>query len=251
MPARGSRIAVVTGAGSGIGEATARLLASDGFRVACLDLNKKAVGRVARAAGNGSFAADVDVADEQGVTETFAGIAKRFGRIDALATCAGIVDTADFMNLDASTFRRVFDVNVLGTFLCMREAARAMPKGGRICTVSSIAGIRGSSGMRAGGGVGTAAYAASKGAILALTKSAARMLAERGIAVNTVSPGTTNTPINAQVGSRGLHALKKLSLLQRFAEPGEIAKTIAFLLSPSASYVVGSNLVVDGGIAFF
>jgi NAD(P)-dependent dehydrogenase (short-subunit alcohol dehydrogenase family) len=108
-------------------------------------------------------------------------------RSTGLATCAGIVDAHDFFELSAATFRRVYDVNVCGTFSCIKAAARRMSPGARIVTVSSIAGVRG------GGLFGTAAYAASKGAVLALTKSAARALGGRNIAVNCVAPGPADT----------------------------------------------------------
>ena len=243
--------AVVTGAGSGIGKATAELLARDGYRVACFDIDLGAARNVAQSIGREAVAARVDVADEGAVQTAFSKVAKQFKRINALATCAGILDTAGFMELDSRSFRRVYDINVLGTFLSMREAARYMPKGARICTVSSIAGLRGSGGMGGTGGVGTVAYASSKGAVLALTKSAARMLVGRGISVNTVSPGTADTPINSRITAAARRKLRQLNLLKRFAKAEEIAQAIVFLLSPAASYITGSNLVVDGGIVMY
>ena len=101
------------------------------------------------------------------------------------------------------------------------------------------------------GGVGTVAYASSKGAVLALTKSAARMLVDRGISVNTVSPGTADTPINSRVKDVARRKLRRLNLLKRFATAEEIAQAIVFLLSPAASYITGSNLVVDGGVVMY
>lgn len=234
------RTAVVTGAGSGIGAATARLLAYRGFRVACLDLDKTGASRIAAGAGNGSVAFAVDVTHEAEVIATFDEIAARFGEVNALATCAGVMDTAEFMELDSAKFRRVFDVNVLGTFLCVREAARHMRAHGRVCTVASISGLRGA------GLVGAApAYSASKGAVLALTKAAAWSLGEKGIAVNAVSPGPTETPM---IGNNGA---APQNLVHRLGNPEEIAEVIAFLLSPSASYMAGANVVVDGGIAMY
>ena len=122
----------------------------------------------------GGYAFEVDVADEASVIALFDAALTAFGgRLDALATPAGIADTTPFAELTARTFRHVYDVNVIGTFLCVREAAKHMRAGGRICTVASVAGKRG------GGLSGTAAYAASKGAVLALSRSAARALAPR------------------------------------------------------------------------
>jgi NAD(P)-dependent dehydrogenase (short-subunit alcohol dehydrogenase family) len=236
------RIAVVTGAASGIGAATARLLARDGFRVACLDIDGAAAERVAQGLGGGHKGIAVDVTREDQVAAAFAALGD--GPIAALATCAGIVDMTPFMEVGAYTIRRVYDVNVVGTFLAIREAARRMPPGGRICTVASVAGLRG------GGIAGTAAYAASKGAVIALTKSAARSLAERGISVNTVAPGPTATPLVDAVihDAERWRRIEGMTVLGRAAEAGEIAETIAFLLSPRASYVTGATLTADGGL---
>jgi NAD(P)-dependent dehydrogenase (short-subunit alcohol dehydrogenase family) len=235
-------IAVVTGAASGIGAATARLLARDGFRVVCLDIDGGAVLCAAQALGEGHKGIAVDVTREDQVAAAFA--AATDGPIAALATCAGIVDMTPFMDLRADIFRRVYDVNVVGTFLAIREAARHMRPGGRICTVASVAGLRG------GGIAGTAAYAASKGAVIALTKAAARALAERGICVNTVAPGPTVTPLVDAVrhDPDTWRRVEGMTVLGRAAEAGEIAETIAFLLSPRASYVTGATLTADGGL---
>ena len=166
------------------------------------------------------------------------------GRLDVLATPAGIADTTPFMDLDAATFLRVYQVNTIGTFLCIREAAKHMLRGARICTVASVAGKRG------GGLSGTAAYAASKGAVLALTRNAARSLADKGIAVNAVAPGPVLTPMLATAFQDEEHRqrIEALTLLGRSAEPTEIAEAIVWLLSPAASYVNGETLTIDGGM---
>jgi NAD(P)-dependent dehydrogenase (short-subunit alcohol dehydrogenase family) len=238
------RVAVVTGAGSGIGAATVRALVRDGHRVACLDLDGAAAERVAREAGTGNLARRADVGSEADLIEAFAAIAAEFGRIDALATCAGVVDTTPFMDVTVDSFRRVYEINVIGTFVSIREAARHMTSGGRICTVASIAGIRG------GGLSGTAAYAASKGAVLALTKNAARALGERGIAVNSVAPGSTHTPMTERIFQDPAQRarIEGLNAFGRIGLPEEIAEAIAWLVSPRAAYVNGSTLVADGGL---
>jgi NAD(P)-dependent dehydrogenase (short-subunit alcohol dehydrogenase family) len=235
--------AVVTGGASGIGRAVCELLSKEGYRVAVADRDKRGADEVAHQIDGYAF--EVDVADEASVTALFDGALAAFGgTLDALATPAGIADTTPFMELTADTFRRVNDVNVVGTFLCIREAAKRMRSGGRICTVASVAGKRG------GGLSGTAAYAASKGAVLALSRSAARSLAPLGIAVNCVAPGATLTPMldepfkNAEQRQR----VESMTLLGRSAEPREIAEAIAWLLSPRSSYVVGETLMVDGGL---
>jgi 3-oxoacyl-[acyl-carrier protein] reductase len=237
--------AIVTGGGSGIGRAVCELLAKDGYRVAVADRDLPAAEEVAGHIDGVAY--HVDVADEASVVALFDRACEAFGgTLDALATPAGITDMTPFMDIDVATFRRMHDVNVIGTFLCIREAAKRMRPGARICTVASVAGKRG------GGLSGTAAYAASKGAVLALSRNAARVLSERGIAVNCVAPGATVTPMldsvlaDAEKKSR----IEAGILLRRAAEPSEIAEAIAWLLSPRSSYVQGETLTVDGGLMF-
>ncbi|MEP7329844.1 MAG: SDR family NAD(P)-dependent oxidoreductase [Betaproteobacteria bacterium] len=241
------RTAIVTGAASGIGAATATELAARGYRVACVDRNGPGARATAAALGALHHAFELDVADEAHVGSVFAEAVKALGSLDALVTSAGVAEMTPFMELDAATFLRVYNDNVVGTFLSIREAARHMAPGGRICTVASVAGLRG------GGLSGTAAYAASKGAVLALTKNAARSLAERGIAVNTIAPGATMTPMIAHVFANDAHRqrVESMSVMNRAAKADEIARAIAFLVSPEASYVDGATLVADGGLCMY
>jgi NAD(P)-dependent dehydrogenase (short-subunit alcohol dehydrogenase family) len=233
------RIAV-TGAGSGIGAATARLMIEKGSKVACLDRNFAAAQSVA----GDHLALAVDVGDEAAVIGVFEEIEQKLGGLDALATCAGIYETTPFFETTAKQFQRVHDVNVIGTFLCIREAARIMPAGSRICTVASVAGLRG------GGLAGTVSYASSKGAVLAVTKNAARALADRGIAVNTVAPGMIETPFAAgPLSDPAIRArIEGMAIQHRIGAPEEIAEAIAWLLSSQASFCNGMTLVVDGGM---
>lgn len=234
----------ITGAGSGIGAATARLFIERGHQVACLDRNLEAAQLVA---GAGHPAIEVDVADEDAVVRAFAAVKAAFGGLDALATCAGIYETTPFAETTVATFRRVHDVNVIGTFLCLREAAAMMQAGARICTVASVAGLRG------GGLAGTVSYATSKGAVLAMTKNAARVLGPRGIAVNTIAPGMIDTPFAAGPLSdpaiRG--RVEGMTSFNRLGTAEEIAPAIVWLLSPEASYVHGATLVADGGMVMY
>ena len=241
------RTAIVTGAASGIGAATAALLVTRGYRVACIDRDASGLRTTMAGIGAPHVAFTVDVTDEAEVTRVFAEAVAALGSLDALVTSAGVAEMTPFMELDAATFRRVYDHNVVGTFLCIREAARHMVAGGRICTVASVAGLRG------GGLSGTAAYAASKGAVLALSKSAARSLADKGIAVNTIAPGATMTPMIAHVFADDAHRkrVESMSVMNRAAQPDEIARAIAFLISPDAAYVDGATLVADGGLCMY
>ncbi|HEY0395852.1 MAG TPA: SDR family NAD(P)-dependent oxidoreductase [Candidatus Elarobacter sp.] len=238
-----SPTAIVTGGASGIGRALCELLCKDGYRVAVADRDKARAEEVAHHIDGHAF--EVDVADEASVGAMFdAALAVFGGTLDALATPAGIADTTPFMDIPVETFRRVHDINVIGTFLCIREAAKRMRAGGRICTVASVAGKRG------GGLSGTAAYAASKGGVLALSRSAARALAPQGIAVNCVAPGPTLTPMLDEPFSIAANRerVEALTLLGRSGEAHEIAEAIAWLLSPRSSYVAGETLTVDGGL---
>jgi 3-oxoacyl-[acyl-carrier protein] reductase len=239
--------AIVTGSASGIGAATVLELARQGYDTVGIDCNL--AGALAAAADASTLAGRhhallADVSDEPQLVAAIGIAVDWLGGLDALATCAGIAETTAFMDLTAQTFRRVNDVNVIGTFVAMREAASHMKAGGRICAVASVAGLRG------GGLMGTAAYASSKGAVLALTKNAARALGEKGIRVNAIAPGATLTPMIAEAWADDARRkqVESLSVQKRTAQPGEIAASIVYLLSPQASYVTGATLVVDGGL---
>ena len=238
------RVAVVTGAASGIGAALVPILAEAGYAVAALDMNVAQAATVARAAGEHNIALALDVSNEQAVIGAFDEIVAKLGRVDALATCAGVTDATPFMDATVADFRRAFEVNTLGTFLCMREAARRMTDGGTICTVASVAGLRG------GGLFGQAAYSASKGAVVALTRNGARALASRGIRVNCIAPAATATPMMEEVlkDDKFRETLLGGIPLRRISEPVEQARAIAWLLSPQSSYVHGETLVSDGGV---
>jgi NAD(P)-dependent dehydrogenase (short-subunit alcohol dehydrogenase family) len=245
------RTAIVTGAASGIGAATVLELARQGRRTVGIDIALDGARATALAAGsiNGQahLALHADVSDEPRLVAAFDEALAFLGRLDVLVTSAGVGETTPFMQLDVATFRAVHEVNVIGTFLCIREAARRMQPGGCICTVASIAGLRG------GGLSGTAAYAASKGAVLALTKNAARSLAPLGIRVNTIAPGATLTPMIAEQWKNEAHRrrVESMSVLDRTAQPQEMAAAIAFLVSPEATSITGATLVADNGLMMY
>ena len=238
-----TRTAIVTGSASGIGAATVAELARRGYRTVGIDMAAEAVPQ----SSADHLAIRADVTDEACVIAAFDQALAFLGRLDVLVTCAGVGETTPFMDLTVATFRAVNEVNVIGTFVCIREAALRMQPGARICTVASVAGIRG------GGLSGTAAYAASKGAVLALTKNAARALAPRGISVNTIAPGATLTPMIAEHWKNDAHRtrVESMSVLNRTALPHEMAAAIAFLVSPEASSITGSTLVADNGLVMY
>jgi len=234
-----ARRAAVTGAASGIGAATARRLLADGWRVACLDRNL--AGARATAGANG-VEIEIDVADEASSTRAFAEAGAAWGGLDALVTAAGVIETTPFLDTTPAQFRRLFDINVIGTFLSVREAAKQMQKGARICIVASISSYTG------GGYVATGAYATSKGAVLTMMKSCARALGERGIAVNAVAPGFIDTPFVASAMGDPARRQEVVKAVGKVGTAEQIAECAAWLVSPAADFVHGSTLIADGGV---
>jgi len=233
-----NRVAV-TGAASGIGAATARLLQSRGWRVACLDRNL--AGAHATAGPNG-LAVEVDVADEASVARAFNEVDAAFGGLEALVTAAGIINTTPFFDTTVAEFRRLFDINVIGSFLTVREGAKHMTQGARICMVASISSYTG------GGYVARGAYATSKGAVLTMMKSCARELGPRGIAVNAVAPGFIDTPFVASAMGDPVRRKEVEAAVGKVGTAEQIAECCAWLVSPAATFVHGETLIADGGI---
>jgi 3-oxoacyl-[acyl-carrier protein] reductase len=233
------RRAVVTGAASGIGAATAERLRDLGWRVACLDRNLAGARATAGADG---IAIEVDVADEPSVIRAFEQAAAAWDGLDALVTAAGIIDTSPLFETTVAQFRRLFDINVIGSFLSVREAAKHMQRGARICMVASISSYTG------GGYVARSAYATSKGAVLTMMKGCARELGPRGIAVNAVAPGFIDTPFVASAMSDPMRRKEVEAAVGKVGTAEQIAECCAFLLSPAADFVHGETLIADGGI---
>jgi NAD(P)-dependent dehydrogenase (short-subunit alcohol dehydrogenase family) len=235
------KTAFVTGAGSGIGEATARALAAEGGRVVLSDVNPAAVEAVAAELGGQATAVRLDVRDENDVAAAIAAA----GRVDALINVAGIGSTTNTPDTSLETWERVFAVNVTGTFLCCKHAVPAMARtgGGVIVNVASVAGLVG---LR-----NRAAYCASKGAVIAFTRALAIDHVADGIRVNAVCPGTIETPwVRRLVEEAGesIDALRARQLLGRLGTPEEVADAILYLASDAAAFLTGTLLTVDGGL---
>jgi NAD(P)-dependent dehydrogenase (short-subunit alcohol dehydrogenase family) len=235
---QGRRVAV-TGAASGIGAATARLLKSRGWRVACLDRNL--AGAKATAGADG-VAIELDVADEASCVRAFEQAGAAWGGLDALVTAAGIINTRPFFETPVAEFRQLFDINVIGSFLSVREGSRYMQRGARICMLASISSYTG------GGYVARSAYATSKGAVLTLMKGCARELGSRGIAVNAVAPGFIDTPFVASAMSDPARRKEVEAAVGKVGTAEQIAECCAWLVSPAADFVHGETLIADGGI---
>jgi len=242
------RVAVVTGAGSGIGRATAEVLAERGASVVIADIDEAGVARTAALidAADRTAVVKTDVTDEAAVARMIAFAVERFGRLDCACNVAGIsAEPKPFVDHTRAEWQRVIDVDLTGVFLCMQYELRRMieqNEGGAIVNVSSAAGLVAAPGQPH--------YTAAKHAVLGLTKHAAQEYARSGIRVNAVLPGQTETePMKAYLGAQPDGGARLLSRMPmgRMAQPREIAESIAWLCSDASSYVNGVSLLVDGG----
>ncbi len=243
MTGLAGRVALVTGAGSGIGEACAKALADAGAKVLVSDITLAAAQRVAGEIGELAHACAADVADEAQCDAMVALAAERFGRLDVAVNNAGVgnKDRSHVADLSTASWRKVLDVNLDGVFFSMRAEIRAMLAGGG-GSIVNIASVMGSVAVECG-----SAYVAAKHGVVGLTKAAALDHAADGIRVNAVGPGYVDTAMfsdrtdeqRAEVGAR--HPLG------RIARPEEIAAMVAWLASPAASFATGGYYPIDGG----
>lgn len=246
-----SRVMLITGASRGIGAATARLAAAEGYDL-CLNFHRRQDAAEALlaelgAAGARAIAVEADVADEAQVAGLFAALDAEFGRLDVLVNNAGILERQMRLDeMDKARLERVFAVNVFGSFLCAREAVRRMStrhggRGGAIVNVSSMAAKLGAPNEYID-------YAAAKGAIDSMTLGLAKEVAAEGIRVNAVRPGVIRTEIHASGGEPGRVARVSASVpMGRGGEAEEVAEAILWLASGKASYTNGALLDVSGG----
>ena len=239
------RVAVLTGAGSGIGDAAAHALAGAGAEVVVADINREAAATVAAAIVRGGGKAEargLDVQDEAAVEAMFAEIASTRGRVDVLVNSAGVSRRRAALELPLADWDYVNAVNVTGSFLCARAAARRMRAGGSIVNIASALGF-------SGGLYPNIAYQTSKGAVVNMTRALAIEWAASGIRVNGVAPGWIDTPFltNASANPAVRATIEQATPLARIGAVDEVAGAILFLASSASSYVTGHTIVVDGG----
>ena len=238
------RVVVVTGAANGIGAACARLFAASGAKLALWDVDVAAGQALAAELGGDARPIRCDVSSRGEVEAAIATTLAAFGRIDVLINNAGIFRAADFLDITEADWNAVIGVNLKGAFLVGQAVAREMAKsgGGAIVNMSSVNGVMAIPTI--------ASYNASKGGINQLTRVMALSLADRGIRVNAVAPGTIATELaqKAVLGSaEARERIMSRTPMRRLGEPGEIASVCAFLASDAASYMTGEIVVVDGG----
>jgi len=240
------QVAFLTGANRGIGKATAEVLHAAGANVALVARTEESLITVTTdllaARPDSALALPADVAEEAQVNQAVERTMATWGRIDILVNNAGLVSPGAFDRIAPADWRRILNVNLTGTYLCCRAVASIMQRqrAGRIINISSIS-------AQTGGVSGGAHYAASKGGMLAMTKTLARDLAPYGITVNAIAPGQIDTRPEFLTPQQR-QTLEKLIPLGRLGQPAEIAYPVLFLASPMASYLTGATLDVNGGI---
>ncbi len=244
------RVAIVTGAASGIGLATLKIFAAEGARVAAWDRDADALeARLAEAGledlgldelGLDALGVAVDIADERSVEEALAQTLARFGRVDALAHYAGITRDALYYKLSLDAWDAVIRVNLTGSFVVAKAVAQVMSeqRSGSIVLTSS---------RSAYGNVGQANYSASKGGVISLTRTLALEVGRFGVRVNAIAPGFVETPMTGTVPAKLRDRAIAVTPLQRTAQPEEIARVALFLASDDSSFVTGQTINVDGG----
>jgi 3-oxoacyl-[acyl-carrier protein] reductase len=240
------RVALVTGAGRGIGRAITEELARRGADIALadrlLDVTEQTAREVAETTGRQTIALPVDVSNLESAKEMVDKAIERFGKIDILVNNAGITRDNLIMRMDEADWDAVININLKGAWNCSKAVIRPMMKAryGRIVNISSVSGLAGQAGQTN--------YSASKAGLIGLTKALAREVASRQITVNAVAPGFVPTALTVDLPQELKEAMLKITPLGRMGKPEEIAYAVAFFASEEAGYITGQVLSVDGGM---
>ena len=241
------KVAVITGAGRGIGRAIALQFAEYGSKVVINYRNSitqvEEILSLIKDAGGEAIAVQADISKEAEAKKLIDEAVKHFGRLDVLVNNAGITKDNLMMRMSETDFDSVLDINLKGTFFCMKHASNVMLKqrSGKIVNISSVVGLMGN--------VGQVNYAASKAGVIGMSKSAARELASRGITVNVVAPGFIETDMTDSLSDKIKEATIANIPLKRYGIASEVASAVSFLASEASNYITGQILQVDGGLA--
>lgn len=240
-----NKVAIITGAGSGIGKETALLFAEKGAKVVVADVNEKGgeetVAHIKKNGGE-AFFFKLDVTNREQSKQMTKEILEKYGRIDVLINNAGIVQDAFLSKMTEEQWDKVINVNLKGVFNCTQAVVDVMMNQGNgvIINTSSIVGLNGN--------VGQANYAATKAGLIGMTKTLAKELGKKGIRVNAVAPGFIATPMTSNVPEKILEMMKEKTPLRRLGEPKDVAYAYLYLASDEANFVNGAVLCVDGGL---
>ncbi len=241
------KTAIITGSGRGIGRAIALAMAEQGANIVVNDVNMESAGEVVaeiEAMGRQAIAVKADVTSEEQIKEMIETCINRFGKLDILVNNAGIIQTLPVTEIDGKDWDRVMEVNLKGVFLCCKAALAPMKAqhGGKIINIASVAGKRG------GGLLGNSCYSASKGGVIAFTKSLARESGPFGINVNAITPAFTDTEMTRSIAPDKKEFIIKMLPLGRVGQPSDIAGAVCFLASSMSDYMTGEIMDVDGGL---
>lgn len=237
--------AIVTGSARGIGRAIALELAKEGANVVICDVNLEAAIETSKEIeklGRKSFAVKVDVTNYEEVENLIQKTKEEWGSVDILVNNAGITKDNLILKMTPEDFDLVINVNLKGVFNGIKAVFPVMmkQKSGKIVNIASVIGLMGN--------VGQANYAASKAGVIALTKTAAKELASRGVCVNAVAPGYIQTPMTDKLPDNVKEEILKLVPMKKMGQPEDVAKVVLFLCSPDSDYITGQTIVVDGGM---
>ncbi len=237
--------AIVTGSARGIGKAIAIKLAEEGANVVIVDVNYEAALETTeeiKKMGRKSFAIKVDVTKYEEVEAMIEKTKTEWGSVDILVNNAGITKDNLILKMTPEDFDLVIDINLKGVFNGIKAVFPVMmkQKSGKIINIASVIGLMGN--------VGQANYAASKGGVIALTKTAAKELAQRGVCVNAVAPGYIQTPMTDKLPDNVKEEILKLVPMRKMGQPEDVAKAVLFLASPDSDYITGQTITVDGGM---